>query len=749
MTEKRGAGASGCNWCKWAIGVAFVLWMLYLIPPVVAQDEYEDDDTWSRAGVVNVQKFGGEGGLVNAQWHDFHDSEDEDWVFFHAKKGTPYRITIDNVGHNCDPVIAFYASDGETPLPYEANENSAGQGEINEIIFKADGIYYAQIRQYDPNVFGEGCQYRLILSASVGPFSGWVYGIVTPACVGSGFAEGPDKHYATVECDSVAVSPHAVPCGGEFLEFMPAGQYTLSVSLPGYEDCVVPVVVRELEQTNIVCDMNPLSEDRLDFEASVSWGHMPLSAEFQEYFSGDAAERTWDFGDGTAGSLEKQPHTYLHSGEYDVSLTVTDAAGNQYSETKENAIRVAPVLFFLPIKQQEGWNTEIGVVNKNEGQKVSGVYRAYMADGSAVGNPIPFSLPALGREQFRVEQNFPDAPAIGYIALEHDIEGLAGYMRCEKAGLGRVAIPAADRLAEDELYLAHVASSSIWETEVHLANPTDETRQVAFRFDTGDSRFVEVPASGSAGFRIRDMFDGIANPEIHSARIEGCRGLVGAELFTSEMKWSGILLEDKAATRMFFPHVASDSFWYTGLVTYNPSGSPVDVSIKPRTALGEALTQKTIRIEGGGQDSGVVDKMNFPAQTAWLELISSGPVSGFELFGDRSGKTLAGYTGVGIEETRGVFPDLEKDGATGIALINPGAAPTVVELRAIDDFGNTVGETRVELGAFEKTVGTARKMFETSIAEATFIIYEAQTAVVGFQLNASSDETMLDALQGL
>ena len=33
----------------------------------------------------------------------------------------------------------------------------------------------------------------------------------------------------------------------------------------------------------------------------------------------------------------------------------------------------------------------------------------------------------------------------------------------------------------------------------------------------------------------------------------------------------GILLTDKTASTIYYPHVASDDYWWTGIVAYNPS----------------------------------------------------------------------------------------------------------------------------------------------------------------------------------
>ena len=52
--------------------------------------------------------------------------------------------------------------------------------------------------------------------------------------------------------------------------------------------------------------------------------------------------------------------------------------------------------------------------------------------------------------------------------------------------------------------------------------------------------------------------------------------------------------------------------------------------------------------------------LNLPAGTAWFSLQSQNPLIGFELFGTRDGKRLAGFSAVDIEGEDGIFPKVEK-----------------------------------------------------------------------------------------
>ncbi len=50
----------------------------------------------------------------------------------------------------------------------------------------------------------------------------------------------------------------------------------------------------------------------------------------------------WDYGDGTTGSGPRPTHSYSEDGEFDVTLTVSDAAGNSASDTLKVTVAEAP-----------------------------------------------------------------------------------------------------------------------------------------------------------------------------------------------------------------------------------------------------------------------------------------------------------------------------------------------------------------------------------------------------------------------
>jgi hypothetical protein len=135
-----------------------------------------------------------------------------------------------------------------------------------------------------------------------------------------------------------------------------------------------------------------------------------------------------------------------------------------------------------------------------------------------------------------------------------------------------------------------------------------------------------------------------------------------------------------------------------------------------------------------------------PTGTDWIKIEAGSGITGFELFG--TGKQLGGYTGVGISATDGVFPKIDHLGWTGIAFVNPNAGSIDVTLVARRDDGTAVTTIVKTLIAGKKIVDPVADLFPSCeiLDQATFVTYSATGEIVGFQLNGSADNSMLDAL---
>lgn len=412
-------------------------------------------------------------------------------------------------------------------------------------------------------------------------------------------------------------------------------------------------------------------------------------------------------------------------------------------------------LYFPHIASNLQWETEICVLNPHSSASLTGVLKAYADDGASISQDIPISLAPFARREIVVSNEFIGAEAIGYIVLEISSGEASGYIKFWQEGRYRVAIPAVSEVNTGDVYLSHIASNDQWWTGVSLVNTTSVSKTLSFEFNDGTIANETLAPGQHRAFTIRQFFGGTPPNGVESATIKNASGVVGLALFgTNEGKGnylSGVLLRDDAVTRLRYPHVASNSSWWTGIVAYNPGAVDCQMTVQPYRSDGSTLQSKTVTIGARQKYIGTVANLDLPAGTEWFEISASTPITGFELFGTNDGNQLAGYTGVNINGASGVFPKIEDEvgGWTGIAFVNIENGPATVTLVACDNSGTPVASETIVLGAYAKRVDVAESLFSESIASARCIWYSSDREIVGFQLNGSADGMMLDGLPGL
>ncbi len=399
----------------------------------------------------------------------------------------------------------------------------------------------------------------------------------------------------------------------------------------------------------------------------------------------------------------------------------------------------------------DGWETEICLINKSAITTLNGTFQAYNDRGELLSSSSRLSLAPHGRTQLHVNQDFDQATEIGYIifaAETNTVENIAGYTKFYINGHYRVAIPIVTTINQDDIFVSHIASNNDWWTGTSLVNTTTENKALTLKFDNGVTQTMVLNAKEHKVFLMADLFERGAT-EAHSAIISNATGVIGLELFSSGDRLSGILLKDQTTTEIYYPHVASDDDWWTGIVAHNPLEDNVNLTITPYTIEGIAQTTQNIDLPGTSNRVDTASGFAFPSDTAWFKISSSGPITGFELFGTLDDTRLAGYTGVGIARTSGVFAKIEKQGWTGVAFVNITGANAMVTLKAYDDNGNQVASRTITLNPFQKVVQQAADFFFENISSATYISYSANQEIVAFQLNGSDDGMLLDALPGM
>ena len=413
---------------------------------------------------------------------------------------------------------------------------------------------------------------------------------------------------------------------------------------------------------------------------------------------------------------------------------------------------VASGVFFPHVVNNSGWETEIALINTAD-KAISAQLISYSDNGVQVGPPLSITLNPMARRQIAVGSELLNPDKIGFIVFTSESEEISGYTKFSHKTNGyRVAVPAVSKINSGKLYIPHIASGDGWWTGISLVNTTTEPKILTLEFDNNTTKTVNIDSGSHKAFSIAELFGNVSQPEVGSAIISNADGIIGLELFGTvgavPLQLSGILLKNELTTTIFYPHIATTGDWWTGIVAYDPDAVNDHFTLTPYQKNGTALTSINVPMAGKQKYMDDVSQLDLPIATAWFKIDAEYGITGFELFGTKN--QLGGYTGVGISTANGVFPKIDQLGWTGIAFVNPTAVNVNVTLSARRDDGSIIesGSATKNLAPGEKVVNTVEELFPDSnnIDEATFITYSADKEIVGFQLNGSADNLMLDAL---
>jgi PKD repeat protein len=112
--------------------------------------------------------------------------------------------------------------------------------------------------------------------------------------------------------------------------YLTSGVYSVSLIVSGLGSSDSEI------KTNYITVNQPVSAD---FAANTTNGIAPLLVDFNNESTGDYSSYNWTFGDGATSIQANPSHTYLTSGTYSVSFTVSGSGGSD-TETKTNYITV-------------------------------------------------------------------------------------------------------------------------------------------------------------------------------------------------------------------------------------------------------------------------------------------------------------------------------------------------------------------------------------------------------------------------
>ena len=201
-----------------------------LLPPAPSRasspDAFEDDDIYLRAKVIFLDK--------EMQRHNFHDAGDQDWVKFYGSKDTWYYIKTMSPDPHCNTVMDLYDAEGNQIREDELNRTWwTGDGEAENIQWQCpkEGTYYLRVSQFNPDAFGEGTDYGLVLWDGYGPdFPGKLEGTIKDSSSGRRITG------AKIKLSSASEGSTSLTAGnGAYSLPLAPGTYKMAVVASGYQ----------------------------------------------------------------------------------------------------------------------------------------------------------------------------------------------------------------------------------------------------------------------------------------------------------------------------------------------------------------------------------------------------------------------------------------------------------------------------------------------------------------------------------
>ncbi|MCK5680044.1 hypothetical protein KAI46_04450, partial [bacterium] len=193
--------------------------------------------------------------------------------------------------------------------------------------------------------------------------------------------------------------------------------------------------------------------------------------------------------------------------------------GYAWNETETACAKVTN-LYYPHVACVGDWQTEICLINPSPTESLHGVLKFSSDTGVTVAADQKITLAPHARYQFTLTANSPGASELGYIVFASLSETMCGYLKFYLDGKYRVAIPATrEKVSNDNIYISHIASDTLWWTGVSLLNTTPSSKQITITFDDGKTRSVTLAGNEHRALTISSLFDAQKQPGIHSAEI--------------------------------------------------------------------------------------------------------------------------------------------------------------------------------------------------------------------------------------
>ncbi len=359
-------------------------------------------------------------------------------------------------------------------------------------------------------------------------------------------------------------------------------------------------------------------------------------------------------------------------------------------------------IYYVPeVQASSTEDTFIGIVNRGPGAANIDVY-GFSADGTEIGrSPAISNLDPLAKAWLSVKDAFPDDFAnVDWVQVGGS-QKLHVYAEVRAPG-SLSSYWAADQLYS-ESFMPHVAkNTALFETYLSSVNGDEgATATNIFARPTGGAAGIPEHSNSFAKSEndVRDFFGDDLSAVDWVQLQSGGNGAASMEYFVGlpeRTRVASLGLDDRSGTTLRFLHVAADTsnFW-TGLVYMNVGSQQADFTETYYNTNGDVITTITKSLDGLAKIAPIplFDENNTePTGTAWVEVTSTQPIVGYELFGSpisSSNDYFVGLQGVYDGGATIDYPHIHRDdnAFTALVALNLGESAGDITFNAYDSSG--------------------------------------------------------------
>ncbi len=444
------------------------------------------------------------------------------------------------------------------------------------------------------------------------------------------------------------------------------------------------------------------------------------------------------------------------------NLKADDLLFSTFTRTRPyNLIRHEYQLYFplngLRVMDQ----ASIVLINRSQ-QGVTAHVVAVSDDGVEVAEAHPYIQPNA-KTSWDLNNLTIDPKRVLWIHVTSD-SPLLGYLDAREPNRA-FATPGVSELST-ELIVPHIArDTEQFFTQASIINGSSETIASQYR-DLGGNSVSSDLSNPLSGFLIdfADEFNGITEEQSALTYFTSptTPALAGVEIFGYQdgKRIAGLTLTGEQSQTLYFAHLAVvENGWWTGIAVTYPGNQTANLSITAFDEQGLAIATSELSLLAGQKLLALRDQTHamealfgsaLSSDAVWLKIECDQPITGYEIFGDHSGRQFAGFQASILPQADQVFPFAgDSEHWSGLAIINPSSTAQQVTLEYVSNQGEVLEQQSLELVANGKLLTLSEDLFASSVTSGYVTVSSGGQGIIAFQLYGPRDFSWLNGLNGL